>query len=31
MSSADLGVEDFSHFMDRVEAYAAQELGVIFD
>lgn len=30
MSSADLGVEDFSTFMDQVESYAAQELGVQF-
>jgi hypothetical protein len=31
MSSTDLNVEEFSQFMQQVEAYAAQELGVQFD
>jgi hypothetical protein len=30
MSSADLNVEEFSQFMQQVEAYAASELGVQF-
>lgn len=30
MSSSDLNVEEFSQFMQQVEAYAAQELGVQF-
>lgn len=31
MSSADLNVEEFSIFMQQVEAYAAQDLAVQFD
>lgn len=31
VSSSDLGVEAFGEFMTQVEAYAAQELGVLFD
>jgi hypothetical protein len=31
MSSTDLNVEEFNQFMQQVEAYAAQELGVQFD
>ena len=31
MSSSDLGVEAFSEFMQQVEVFAAQELGVIFN
>lgn len=31
MSSTDLNVEEFSVFMQQVEAYAAQQLGVIFE
>lgn len=31
MSSTDLDVEEFGIFMQEVEAYAAQELGVIFE
>lgn len=31
LSSSDLGVEDFGIFMQQVEVYAAQQLGVIFD
>lgn len=31
MSSTDLNVEEFSAFMQQVEVYAAQELGVQFD
>lgn len=31
MSSSDLNVEQFSQFMQQVEAYAATQLGVIFD
>ena len=30
MHSSDLNVEEFSQFMQQVEAYAAQELGVRF-
>lgn len=31
MSSSELGVEEFSSFMQQVEAYAATELAVRFD
>jgi hypothetical protein len=31
MSSSDLNVEEFSQFMQQVEVYAVQELGVQFD
>ncbi|MGZ8317555.1 MAG: recombination protein NinB [Telluria sp.] len=31
MSSTDLNVEEFALFMQQVEAYAASELGVVFD
>lgn len=31
MSSSDLNIEQFGIFMQQVEAYAAQQLGVMFD
>jgi hypothetical protein len=31
MSSSDLNVEQFSQYMQQVEVYAAQQLGVIFE
>lgn len=30
-SSAKLGVKDFTKFVDKVEAYAVTDLGVVFD